>query len=481
MRTLRRLIQTAGQMALALLAVVGTIALGTVLTGSGALLAMASVQTTQGAAETINQAMKVIFQEPLTNSIIQDSEMLDLFEQDMDVEINQTTGGRYIEMAHYFTLPSGVGARRLEGDYIPVPGGPVIENSQVYLKKVEGVVQMTGDTMRRVKQGEGGFVNWARRHLPDLKKRVDSELDRMLFGDGSGVKAQVNDGSPTDDDTITIDNLYGIAGYKDPWLAFMEQGSIVFGPNRDGSNLRDSGASYNIGEIQPDNNQLVLESSLSGTSVADNDYIFAGDSAGDSSAGGGKDREIMGLLGMVDDGSILTTFQGLNRNNFRRWNAEVLDASLAPYNGEMSESLLDAADRKLYMRATAEFDTIVMSRAAQAALWRNIKTDRRINDPRGTVQGGRNPLSMQFGDREVRIRTPRKCPRNTVFCVTNETLKHWRNTGWEWDDTTGAIWHRVTDSTGRKDAFYAVGHLVLQTGNVAPNKNLRIDNLDVPA
>lgn len=480
MRKLRRYGTATGQMILAVLAVVAQVALATVLTGSGALLAFPSVQTTSGAAETINQAMKIIFQEPLTNSIIQESEMLDLFEQDMNVEINQTTGGRYIEMAHYFTLPSGVGARRLEGDYIPVPGGPVIENSQVYLKKVEGTVQMTGDTMRRVKQGEGGFVNWARRHLPDLRKRVDSELDRMLFGDGSGVKAQVDDTDPDASTTIGIDNLYGIAGYSDPWLAFMEQGSIVFGPNRDGSSLRDAGAAYNIAEIDPDNNEITLESTVT-ANVADNDYIFGGDSAGDSSAGGGKDREIMGLLGMIDDGSILSTFQGITRSNFRRWNAQVLDASLSPYNGEMSESLLDAADRLLFMRSTANFDVIVMSRAAQAALWRNIKTDRRINDPRGTVQGGRNPLTMQFGDREVQIRTPRKCPRNTVFCVTQETLKHWRNTGWEWDDTTGAIWHRVTDSTGRKDAFYAVGHLVLQTGNVAPHKNLRIDNLDVPA
>lgn len=478
---LKTAMRSVGAVLLAAVAIAGQVLVATVLAGSGALLAFPSVGTTANVDGNVNEAMKIIFEDPLTNSIVQESEMLDIFEQDMDVEINQTTGGRYIEMAHYFTLPSGVGARRLEGDYIPVPGGPVIRNSQVYLKKVEGVVQMTGDTMRRVKSGEGGFTNWAQQHLPDLRKRVDSELDRMLFGDGSGVKALVNDADPDDgDQTLGIDSLYGFAGYLDPWLAFMEEGEIVFGPNRDGSNLRNSGQAYEIDQIDPDNNELDLNSEPT-AAVADDDYIFAGDSAGDSSAGGGRDREIMGLLGMVDDGGILTTFQGLNRNNFRKWNGQVLDASQAPYSGNMTEDLLDAADRRVFMRATEDIDILIMSRAAQAALWRNIKTDRRLNDPRGSVQGGRNPLTMQFGDREVEIRTPRKCPRNTVFGLTQETFKHWRNTGWEWDDLTGSIWNRVTDGTGRKDTFYAVGHIVLQTGCVAPYKNIRIDGLDVPA
>lgn len=476
---LKRMARTLAVVLVAALAVAGHMALAPALLGLS--LAFPSVGTTANVEGNVNEAMKIIFEDPLTDSIVQESEMLDIFEQDMDVEINQTNGGRYIEMAHYFTLPSGVGARRLEGDYIPVPGGPVIRNSQVYLKKVEGVVQMTGDTMRRVKQGEGGFVNWARQHLPDLRRRVDSELDRMLFGDGSGVKAQVNDADPDDGDkTIGIDNYLGIAGLQDPWLAFMDEGEIIFAGSRDGTNQRDSGASYEIDQVDPDNNELLLKTEPT-ANVLDNDYIFAGDSAGDSSAGGGKDREIMGLLGMVDDGSILTQFQGLTRADYRPWQAQILDASAAPYNGQISESLLDAADRRVFMRAATEIDLLIMSRAAQAELWENMKTDRRINDPRGTVEGGRSPLRMRFGDRTVGIRTPRKCPRGEIFGLSEDTFKHWRNTGWEWDDLTGSIWNRVTDSTGRKDSFYAVGHIVLQTGCVAPHKNIRIKNLDVTA
>lgn len=437
---------------------------------------MASVGTTAGVDYNVNEAMKIIFQEPLTNSIVEDSELLDLFEQDMDVAVNQTTGGRYIEMAHYFALPAGVGARRLEGDYIPVPNGPVIKNSQIYLKKIEGVVQMTGDTMRRVKQGEGAFTTWASRHLPDLKMHVDDYLDRCLLGYGAGIRARVNDADPDDADlTIGIDAALGIAGLEPAWLQFMEGESIVFGPTADGQNLRDSGAAYTITDIDPDTSHISLATEPT-ANVADSDFIFLGDAAGFSGQGGGADREIMGLYGMVDDGNILATFQGLARASYRPWRSQIIDGSAAPWNGAVTEELLTYADDFAYTRATGTITDIVMSRDCMRDLWENLKNDKRINDPRAYT-GGKAGLTMIFGDRDIRIKVARKLPNSSIFMLQRDTFKHWRNTGWEWDDLTGSIWNRVTDAVGRKDDFYAVGHLVMQTGCVAPHKNLRIDGL----
>lgn len=454
------------------------------LMGSLGVLLAPAVGTTSGIAGNVNEAMKVIFQEPLTKSIVQDSEMLDIYQRDMGVDIKQTAGGRYIELAHYFNLPAGVGARRLEDDYIPVPDGPVIRNSQVFLKKIEGTVQMTGDTMRRVKKGEGGFVNWARRHLPDLKKRVDHYIDQQLFGFGAGVKARVNQAIAGGETTIDIDSLYGL-GYSDPWLGFMERERVVFGPNLDGSALRDSGKAYRVTDFDYAANTITIENITNSgagltAAVSDNDYIFLGDGSTSASAEGGKDKEIMGLLGIVDDGSVLSTFQGLSRATYRPWNAHRLDAQTVGTNtGEVTEELLDYADIIVQQRATEKIDTLVMSKWAARDFWIQLKNDRRINDPRTYTGGKADPLTMIFGDRNVELRTPRKCPRNVIFGLTRETFKQWRNTGWEWDDLTGSIWNRVTDNTGRKDTFYAVGHIVMQTGNVNPQANIIIENLDV--
>ena len=311
--------------------------------------------------------------------------------------VTQTTGGRFIELAHYFQLPAGVGARSLEGDYIPVPDGPVIRNSQIFLKKIEGVVQMTGDTMRRVRQGEGAFLTWARRALPDLKDRVDHEMDRMLIGFGAGIKARVNDINPDDADlTIGIDSNYGVALLEDAWLSFMEGERIIFAADAAAATIRDaagpSGASYRITDVNPA--ALTLELDVEPTAnVADDDYIFAGDTAGHSGQATGVDREIMGLLGMIDDGTILATFQGLTRADYRPWRSQVVDGSIAPWNGLLTEDLLTFVDDENFIKAKGQANVIVMSRGGARNFWANLKTDKRLLDPRSVV-GGKGALSM---------------------------------------------------------------------------------------
>ena len=447
------------------------------------VLVAASVGTTAGVSGNINEAMKIIFQEPLTNSIVQDSDLMDLFEQDANVQVHETTGGRFIEMAHYFQLPAGVGARQLEGDYIPIPDGPVIRNSQIFLKKFEGVVQMSGDTMRRVRGAatEGAFLDWADRAMPDLKERVDHELDRALLGFGAGIKARVNDVNPDDGDlTIGIDANYGVAGLEDAWLSFMEGERIIFAADAAAATIRDaagpSGASYRITDVNPDALTLELDAEPT-ANVLDSDYIFPGDAAGHSGQQAGVDRELMGLLGMIDEGTILASFQGLTRADYRPWRSQLIDGSAAPYNGQLTEDLLTDADDQTFIRAKGQVNVIVMSRSGAKNYWQNLKSDKRLIDPRNFL-GGKGSLEMIFGtERSVVLKTIRKMPSSLVFGLQTNTLKMWRNTGWEWDDLTGAIWNRVTDATGRKDDFYAVGHIVLQTGCIAPHKNFKITGI----
>lgn len=453
----------------------------------GLTLAMAFVGTTgPGAAPTsspgdgvgaiegnINEAMKILFEGPLTNSIVSDSEMLDIFQKDMNVKVNQTDGGRYIEMAHYFALPAGVGSRSLEDDYIPVPDGPRIRNSQVYLKKLEGTVQMSGDTMRRVKEGPGAFVTWAKRQLPDLKERVDHELDRQLIGAGTGIKARINEATPNGDANLIIDAALGLAGLSPAWLQFLEGERVVFGPDADGSTIRPvvgTGPSMRILDLDPENETLILDTTPA--NLVNSDYIFSGDDA--SNAAG--EKEVMGLHGMVDDGTILATFQGLLRSDYRLWRSIIVDGSVSPWNGELSEELLVFADDKTYVQGKGDVDCLVMSRATSRDYWASLMPDRRLVDPRDYT-GGKRRLYIVNGNKMLELKVVRKMPDGIVFGLQKNTFKHWRNSGWEWDDTTGAIWNRVTDATGRKDSFYATGCMVLQTGCIAPAKSYKITGI----
>lgn len=456
-------------------------------------LALTGATTTAlnpGGASDINQALKIFFNEPVAEDIVYDSELLSLFEEDNNVKQDETTGGRYIETAQYFQLPAGVGARA-ENEYIPVPDGPVIQNSRVFLKKIQGVLEMTGDVMRRVKGDLGAYLNWAERAMPDLVKRVDHELDRMLFGYGNGALARVN--ALPDGTHIDVDRNFGITGALPAWLNFLEGMRIVFSVNANSSPLRSAGAGQSA-QVTAVNPALGVAGRLTvdvtPVGVVANDYIFPGDAAGASGQDAtGTDREVEGLFGMVDDGTILSTFQNIVRANFVLFQSVQVDSSLAPYQSVLTEDVLVFADDEAFLKGMGKPDAIITSRSAARGFWKSLKGDRVINKDVGLSGGyaggfgegadrpGKFGLSVLLGDRNVPLKACRKCPFTATFLLQLDTFKRWTLGGWQWDDTTGAVWNRVTDATGRKDAYFAVGNMYMQMGNLAPRKNVRINNL----
>ena len=446
---------------------------------SAALVPFALGATTE--VTDLDEALKIFFNEPIVENVVTDTEFLDAFTLDTNVQYEQSTGGRYIETAQYFQLPGGVGARAT-GDYIPVPNGPVIQNSRVYLKKLQAVTEMSGEVMKRVRGDMGAYLNWMERALPDIVTRLKDSVDRQLIGLGGGIKARVADAAP--DATLGIDTAYGAtlnsAALAYAWQLFLEGESIVFSADVDANPLRSTGADRAaiVTNIDQANGILTLDHLPTG--VLDNDWIFEGDISGHSGPDAAvADKEIMGLLGMVDDGSLLATFQNLLRSSYRLWNAIAIDGASAAlgFDGTLTEDVLTYADDETFTSGGGIVDMLVTSRSANRGYWKSLRGDRSFNDPRTYMGGKGEPLSIRLGNRTVQLRVARKMPYALCFGLTTSTFKRWELDGFQWDDTTGAIWNRVTDATGRKDAFYAVGNWYLQTGCLAPRKNFRISNL----
>ena len=448
----------------------------------GVSLAAVTTAFNAGGASDINEALKIFFNDPVAYNVVSDSELMTLFQEDNNVKQDETTGGRYIETAQYFTLPAGVGARA-ENEYIPVPDGPVIKNSRVELKKIQGTVEMTGDVMRRVQGDMGAYLNWMERALPDLVTRLNNETDRMLLGYGNGAKSRIQ--ALPGGVVIRVNRAFGVSingqPLTDSFLQFLEGERIVASANANGNPLRTpgSGQSARVVNVNPDTSttayqELTVDAIPAG--FAADDYLFSGDPSGASAQNGGVDRECMGLLGMVDDGTVLATFQNLARATYKLWNSVAVDASVAPYNGVLNEDLIVYADDTTFVMGGGKINALVASRSGARSLWKSLKGDKVINDPR-SYTAGKDGIFVTLGGRQFELRVCRKMPPELCFGLQTDTFKRWTLGGWVWDDTPGAIWNRVTDATGRKDAFYAVGNMYLQMGCMAPRKNFRIGGL----
>ena len=441
-----------------------------------------------GAADTtlttdLDEALKIIFSDPLINNIVEDTELMDIFKVDMNVQADDTTGGRFIEMAHYFRLPAGVGARA-ENEYIPEPDDPRFENSRLFLRKIQGTVEMSGDVMRKVRSDEGAFLNYMERALPDLVTRLVNEIDRMYISDGSGVKARVLSITSAVATTLVlvVNRTYGIDGFTGSIFQFMEGERNVFDPAADGQTLRTGGGfqALQLTDIDEDTDTLTYTGNATlVAAIAVDDFIFPGDEAGSSSStAAGADREIAGLLAGVDDGGIIATYNNIDRTAVgnRLWNAIVIDGSVPQWGGQLTEELLTFADDEVTIKGAGRIDTWIMARSAARGYWQSLKGDRTMVDPR-SFTGGKAGLSVVLGDREIPLKVARKLPPELTFGLQSDSWRRLTLGQWEWDDRTGSIWNRVTDSVGRKDAFFAVGNMYEQLFCMAPRKNVRIEGL----
>lgn len=456
----------------------------------------------------VSEAMKVIFSDPIVQNMVVESELLNRFRSETNIRTDDTTGGRYIEMAHYFQLPAGVGARQ-ENEYIPVADSPIFRNSRIWLAKMQGTVEMTGDVMRRVASSEGAFLDYAAQALPDFTRRLTHEIDRMVLGFGTGTKARIRAAttgtiggisftnsisaynSPAAGQfAVLLDRTMGIAGLGQPFLHFLEGERVVFAASVSPlatTTVRNPGStqSAQVVSIDEDNNLIVL-SGASGlhSTLAAGDFIALGDGAGFNFPGSAAlgtsitSKEVQGLYAAVDNGTVLTNYNNIDRTaaGNRLWNSIVIDGSTAPFSGVLSEELMVYADDEVAVRGAGRVDMIVTSRSGSRGYWKSLKNDRFFMDPRA-YSGGKPGVQVILGDRSLPLVVARKMPFNTTFMLQTDTFRRLTLGSWEWDDKTGSIWNRVTDATGRRDAYFAVGNAYEQLFCIAPRKNVRIENL----
>ena len=435
----------------------------------------------------ITEALKIVFNEPFFDNVVADSEFGDAFEEGGGIKYDETTGGRYVENLHELAWPAGVGAR-LEDDYIPVAQAAEYANSQVFLKRIMGTIQMSSAVMDRVRTNEGAYLDYMERALPLLQKRVTSERDRMLIGWGYAVKAQVDTISSYNTPVagqfqVVVNNAMGVSGYTDAALQFLRGETSVFTASLSAPISLDNAGSGQAAQVS---NVQIQTDTITYTGVQalhdainPGDYIAAGDASGYSFPAGSpaETKEITGVLAAVDDGDIVSTYMNLPRANEEYWQGNMIDAQAAPFAGTMTEALLVYADRINTVNGSGKIDFLICNRIAEEQYWQSLKQDRQIVNPQGTYEGGKDQLWIRLNGRRLQIQVARKLPTQIAFGLERDTFKCFRLREWFWDDRTGSMWNRVVDSTGQKSAYFATGYFWEELFCGAPAKNFRLNNL----
>lgn len=442
---------------------------------------MAQTLTPTRRSPDLDNLMKVVFRGPLFDQTVHDTEFMKYVQEGDGVKIDSTTAGRYVEKSAQTRLGGGAGSRG-DVDYLPEARRSKYKTSRINLRKLMVTCELTGDAMRLARTDEAAFVDAMEHELVNASARGTDLMDKQYIGTGAGIRARVasiNAGAGT----ITVDRPFGVTGYSKAWLQFLEGDSLVFTSDAAGTTIRNAaGVRFAlVGDITESTGTLKLESA-DGTApdaalmaaLVVNDYIFNGDSAGISAPTATDNREIDGVIAAVDDGSIVPVYHNRTRSGDRLSQGIVVAAGGVP----LTEDLLITSMEDGKQRGNADPDRAVMSFGGSRGYWRDVKGDRRFNDARGSYTAGKGDLQITIGSKVLDLTTARKLPPELCFLLTMKTFERYTPGAGEWDDATGAIWNRVTDSTGRLDQFYAVYLMYENLHCNAPRQNIRIDGLD---
>jgi len=232
-------------------------------------------------------------------------------------------GGKYAKQVVRLGTPQGHGARA-DGGLLPIPVPSLLMESQIPIVSNYTTFGITGKTMRAA---SSDVKAWAKALPSEIKAITDSFLRDMnrqfIAGDGTGViTAQINAGvgTPIGGSQIevasTVDIHEGMAIEFWHWVPGAPviipcRGAAVGGPVTITVLAITSETTFTIADAS--NVATTTDVDLNAATYASGIKIIRH---------GAKGNEIIGLPGWVDDGTIITTYESINRGTYSRWQAK---------------------------------------------------------------------------------------------------------------------------------------------------------------
>lgn len=237
--------------------------------------------------------------------------------------------------------------------------------------------------------------------LDKARERLLKDENRQFFGLGTGVLASPNAAIASNLTSFTVDSAQ-----------YLRANMVIdIFTSAGGATVSASTSSLRISDVDKVNNVIYLNSSvqfsLATTNVIGKENIF------DSMPSDGK--EMMGLRGIVDDSTDLTTFQGINATTVGNliWRGRRINASSANLTSDLLQRLID----DVRVLGGEEPDTILAHPAQRRKYLDIVVPQKRYMD--GKMDAGFSKLS--FNGLELML--DEDCQIATVYAIKKDKIR----------------------------------------------------------
>lgn len=348
--------------------------------------------------------------------------------------------GLVAKMAIHTDGNAGIGYRGDNGD-LPSAGHQSYKQVEVPMRYFYGRCSFSGPAIKASRSNAASFARVMEEEMTRLGLDMRRFANVINYGYGDGVLAVV--ASVPDANTITVDrwnNLFTVGRILDSYT------SRTFATKHMDSKV--------ITAIDKSN----LSITVTGHGASANDFIVLEDSAGITQ---------MGLGGISDDGTIISTFQGLVVANNPIWKGVVKGNSGTGRN--LTESLV-MDHIALFEEEEVEANLMIGSVNQRNDLIADLGSKRRFAETK-KLKGGIRAVEIA----DIDFTWDRDATKGSTFILDKNMLSFYQQTkGLEWMDANGSVLEKITG----KDAYEAVLTCYRELGTKKRKACMRIDDIN---
>lgn len=351
-----------------------------------------------------------------------------------------------------------------DGGLLPSPKTPSYRKLTIPKRYVYGSTQISGPAIIQSQKSAASFAKAMDEISTDLVESIELFRERALCGWGRGILALVN-GAGTNTTSITVDAPMGVAGSTNGVRFIMENMDVA---------IVDPVTTLpicirTVSSVTDSTNTVTFNTAVSATDAPDNAYIVLATTDG-SVIESSLDQEPMGLLGMVDDSTFLTTYFGVSRTT-----NPILKSTVIPSVGILTSMKLQRALDATEAKSGKMPDAHLMHHSIRREYLGVREADIRYQDDKMTPDIGYNKGAM---DNAINYsKTPiipiSAMPYGYWFGVNKSSMVRTVDAEGEWINEDGAILSRLPN----RDVFIANYRIFENYWCKQPNANFRLDGI----
>ena len=340
-----------------------------------------------------------------------------------------------------------------EANPLPVSGRQGWAELRVPMRYLYGSINLTAQAIKTAAD-RNTFANVLESEVNGMVQDMLVEVNRIMWGSGVGTLALVQGdigGAPVT--TIPLDTPGGYAGTVNG-ARFIRPGMLLgFHDAAPGNNTPN--AVVAVSSVAADGTDMVIASGLDNTDAPDNGIITKATNRVSTDLKSSFNAEPMGIGGIIDDATIVSTIFGLDRTtvNGEKYRANVL-SSIGDLDEFVFWRLLDMCDEM----SGHEPDKFMCHHSVHREYIETTSNDRRYTgeqnmNPDAGIEGGGRKHELTFST--TPIMKERMAPYGTLYGIDSAACKRYETVPGEWIDEDGSILHR-DNNYDRFDAAYRI-------------------------